>query len=115
VHQNTNNYRKSIIELCSDSQLRILNGRTLGDSVGKATYVNDGAIYKKQINRSLSNPNKYTFNLNHIIFVIDLSTNVISVDICLLIKTASPPRFLLDSLLLQFMYIFFFFYIYFTI
>jgi hypothetical protein len=50
----------------------------------------DGEIYKKQINRSLSNPNKYTFNLNHIISVIDLSTNVIPVDICLLIKTASP-------------------------
>jgi hypothetical protein len=47
VHQNTNNYGKSIIELCSDSQLRILNGRTLGDSVGKATYFNySGVIIK---------------------------------------------------------------------
>ena len=44
VHQNTNNYGKSIIELCSDSQLRLLNGRTLGDSVGKATYVNYSGV-----------------------------------------------------------------------
>ena len=44
VHQNTNNYGKSITELCSDSQLRILNGRTLGDSVGKATYVNYSGV-----------------------------------------------------------------------
>jgi exonuclease III len=44
VHQNTNNYGKSIIELCSDSQLRILNGRTLGDSVGKATYFNYSGV-----------------------------------------------------------------------
>ena len=44
VHQNTNNYGKSIIELCSDSQLRILNRRTLGDSVGKATYFNYSGV-----------------------------------------------------------------------
>ena len=44
VHQNTNNYGKSITELCSDSQLRILNGRTIGDSVGKATYFNYSGV-----------------------------------------------------------------------
>jgi hypothetical protein len=83
VHQNTNNYGKSIIELCSDSQLRILKKH-------------------KKIDPFLSQK-KCAFNLNHIISVIDLSTNVIPVDICLLIKTASPPLFLLGSLLLQFM------------
>ncbi len=37
VNQTTNSYGKSIIELCNSSQLRILNGRTIGDSVGEAT------------------------------------------------------------------------------
>ena len=32
VNQTTNSYVKSIIELCNTSQLRILNGRTIGDS-----------------------------------------------------------------------------------
>jgi hypothetical protein len=65
----------------------------------------DGKIYKKKERkkRSLSKPKKCSFNLNHVISVIDLSTNFIPVDICLLIKTASPPLFLLGSLLLQFM------------
>ena len=38
IPQTTNEYGKKLIELCISSQLRILNGRTLGDSVGKATY-----------------------------------------------------------------------------
>ena len=40
LNQRTNEYGKSILELCSDAQLRILNGRTIGDSVGKITYHN---------------------------------------------------------------------------
>ena len=44
VNQNTNSYSKSIIELCNSSQLRILNGRTIGDSVGKATYFNYNGV-----------------------------------------------------------------------
>ncbi|CAG2246642.1 unnamed protein product [Mytilus edulis] len=35
VHQKTNNYGKLILDLCTESQLRILNGRTLGDSKGQ--------------------------------------------------------------------------------
>jgi hypothetical protein len=38
VHQNTNCYGKCVLELCNDSQLRILNGRTLVDTAGKATF-----------------------------------------------------------------------------
>ena len=38
IPQSTNSYGKNIIELCTSSQLRILNGRTLGDSFGKVTY-----------------------------------------------------------------------------
>lgn len=44
VNQNTNSYGKSILELCTDSQLRILNGRTLGDSVGKPTFFNYNGV-----------------------------------------------------------------------
>ena len=40
LHQNTNEYGKNIVDLCNDAQLRILNGRTIGDSVGKITYHN---------------------------------------------------------------------------
>ena len=35
--QTTNEYGKIILYLCISSQLRILNGRTLGDTRGKAT------------------------------------------------------------------------------
>lgn len=38
--QKTNEYGKNVIELCSDAQLRILNGRTIGDSRGQMTYFN---------------------------------------------------------------------------
>ena len=38
LHQNTNEHRNNIVDLCNDAQLRILNGRTIGDSVGKLTY-----------------------------------------------------------------------------
>jgi hypothetical protein len=38
LHQNTNEHRNTIVDLCNDAQLRILNGRTIGDSVGKLTY-----------------------------------------------------------------------------
>ena len=37
VCQNTNEYGKQVLELCSEAQLRILNGRTIGDSKGKIT------------------------------------------------------------------------------
>ena len=37
VCQSTNEYGKSVIDLCNESQLRILNGRTIGDTKGKAT------------------------------------------------------------------------------
>lgn len=40
IPQTTNSYGKSLLEICTSSQLRILNGRTIGDSVGKATYHN---------------------------------------------------------------------------
>ncbi|MCU7800554.1 MAG: reverse transcriptase family protein [gamma proteobacterium symbiont of Lucinoma myriamae] len=36
--QVTNDYGKIILDLCIASQLRILNGRTLGDTRGKATF-----------------------------------------------------------------------------
>ena len=35
--QTTNEYGKNILDLCISSQLRVLNGRTLGDTRGKAT------------------------------------------------------------------------------
>ena len=38
IPQTTNEYGKRIIDICVSSQLRILNGRTVGDSAGKATY-----------------------------------------------------------------------------
>jgi hypothetical protein len=37
-------YGKNILELCIGSQLRILNGRTIGDSSGKATYFNYNGV-----------------------------------------------------------------------
>lgn len=40
VAQSTNGYGKLVIDLCSEAQLRILNGRTLGDSRGKITFLN---------------------------------------------------------------------------
>ncbi|CAG2232592.1 unnamed protein product [Mytilus edulis] len=40
ISQNTNSYGKQLIELCISAQLRILNGRTLGDSKGKVTFFN---------------------------------------------------------------------------
>ena len=40
IPQTNNSYGKSLLEICTSSQLRILNGRTIGDSVGKATYHN---------------------------------------------------------------------------
>ena len=36
--QATNEYGKNILDLCISSQLRILNGRTVGDSRGRATF-----------------------------------------------------------------------------
>ena len=39
VHQNTNGYGKCVLELCNDSQLRILNGRTLFNHNGVSTDV----------------------------------------------------------------------------
>jgi hypothetical protein len=40
IPQTTNSYGKSLLEICTSSQLRILNDRTIGDSIGKATYHN---------------------------------------------------------------------------
>jgi len=40
IPQTTNRYGKSVIELCIEAQLRILNGRTLGDSKGQLTFFN---------------------------------------------------------------------------
>ena len=40
IPQTTNSYGKSVIELCIAAQLRILNGRTLGDSKGQLTFFN---------------------------------------------------------------------------
>jgi exonuclease III len=44
VHQNTNCYGKCVLELCNDSQLRILNGRTLVDTAGKATFFSQNGV-----------------------------------------------------------------------
>jgi hypothetical protein len=38
LYQNTNEHRNNIVDLCNDAKLRILNGRTISDSVGKLTY-----------------------------------------------------------------------------
>ena len=35
--QSTNSYGKQIIDLCISAKLRILNGRTLGDTMGRIT------------------------------------------------------------------------------
>ena len=40
LYQKTNEYGKSVIELYTEAQLRILNSRTIGDSVGRITYYN---------------------------------------------------------------------------
>ena len=40
IPQITNSYGKQIIELCTEAQLRIWNGRTLGDSKWKITFIN---------------------------------------------------------------------------
>ena len=44
TQQTTNTYGKNILELCIGSQLRILNGRTVGDFSGKATYFNYNGV-----------------------------------------------------------------------
>ena len=38
VDQVTNEYGKNLLDICIGSQLRILNGRTIGDTIGKPTY-----------------------------------------------------------------------------
>lgn len=40
LYLKTNEYGKYVIELCTEAQLRILNGRTIGDSVCRITYHN---------------------------------------------------------------------------
>ena len=40
IHQDTNMYGKNILDLCISSEIRILNGRIIGDSNGSATYFN---------------------------------------------------------------------------
>lgn len=40
IAQSTNNYGNQILDLCTAGQLRILNGRTLGDSAGRVTFYN---------------------------------------------------------------------------
>ena len=40
IPQYTNKYGRMITELCIAAQLRVLNGRTLGDSLGKVTFIN---------------------------------------------------------------------------
>ena len=40
IPQTTNSHGKSSIELCIEAQLRIFNGRTLGDSKGQLTFFN---------------------------------------------------------------------------
>ena len=44
VNQTTNSYGKNILDLCISTQMRILNGRTVGDSMGKATYFNYNGV-----------------------------------------------------------------------
>ena len=38
IDQVTNEYGKNLLEICIGSQLRILNGRTTGDTAGRPTY-----------------------------------------------------------------------------
>ena len=40
IDQTTNTYGRQLIELCRSSRLRILNGRTLGDTMGRITFFN---------------------------------------------------------------------------
>ena len=35
IHQITNEYGINLLDICIGSQLRILNGRTIGDTIGK--------------------------------------------------------------------------------
>lgn len=44
IYQNTNEYRRQILDICNDGQLRILNGRTIGDSKGKTTLYSAFAV-----------------------------------------------------------------------
>ena len=44
IHQITNKYGKLLLELCTESQLRILNRRTLGDSKGNVTFYNHNGV-----------------------------------------------------------------------
>ena len=45
IPQTTNSHGKSSIELCIEAQLRILNGRTLGDSKGQLTFFNHNGSF----------------------------------------------------------------------
>ena len=38
IHQLTNEYGNNLLDICIGSQLRIMNGRTIGDTSGKPTY-----------------------------------------------------------------------------
>ena len=38
IHQITNEYGNNLLDICIGSQLRILNGRTIGDTIGKPTF-----------------------------------------------------------------------------
>ena len=40
IPQLTNTYGRNILDICLNAQLRILNGRTLGDTGGKMTFLN---------------------------------------------------------------------------
>ena len=62
IEQKTNSYGNQILDLCTSSQLRILNGRTLGDSAGRATFFNfneasidDYCICSAALLKSISN------------------------------------------------------------
>ena len=38
IHQVTNEYGNNLLDMCIGSQLRIMNGRTIGDTSAKTTY-----------------------------------------------------------------------------
>ena len=46
IHQTTNEYGNNLLDICIWSQLRILNGRTIGDTIGKPSFhgYNDSSI-----------------------------------------------------------------------
>jgi hypothetical protein len=44
LYQKTNEYGKYVIELCTEAQLRILNGRTIGD-YGNISQVSQRLFY----------------------------------------------------------------------